>query len=296
MYVLLASLACMASCARPDSGLETQAFSRGIGAQTTKLIAGVPVWDDVFDGEGESEDSWWIVRLNSTEAENACGGYTKECYSFGTTVSFAKVRGSLADLEKMFNQAPGAVFYAERDSSVEVPESDWPVDVPVSGSEPSLVDVSGLSGCHEWSTWCRNYPRMLWGIRRIKDNRPVKAGTRGEGVTVYIVDSGVSTMHSEFKHGSVSRVIPTLDMTNGSLVLCNGDKNCAADQNGHGTFVAGVAAGSKVGLATRAKVRSLKVLESDGRGAFSWTLEAIDWIASTETGPAVACLSLGGGG
>merc|ERR1719384_898954 len=128
-----------------------------------------------------------------------------------------------------------------------------------------------------------------WGLNRVgADQR----GRQGSGATVFVLDTGVRSTHQEFGNRAAS----ALDMTSGKLVECNGDLGCAADSQGHGTHCAGTAAGETFGVAPSASVRSIKVLGDDGRGEWSWSYEALDWLAISSVRPAIASMSLGGRG
>merc|ERR1712113_663206 len=70
----------------------------------------------------------------------------------------------------------------------------------------------------------------------------------------------------------------------------------AADVQGHGTHCAGTAAGTVYGVAPSAQVRSVKVLSDQGSGAWDWSYQALDWLATSSVRPAVASMSLGGNG
>merc|ERR1719491_1150362 len=121
-----------------------------------------------------------------------------------------------------------------------------------------------------------------WGLNRIgADQR----GRSGAGATIYILDTGVRSSHNEFG----GRAASALDMTSGSLKECNGDVNCAGDAQGHGTHCAGSAAGASFGVAPSAAVKSVKVLSDEGSGSWSWSYEALDWLATSAsaTRPAV---------
>merc|ERR550532_3907853 len=85
-------------------------------------------------------------------------------------------------------------------------------------------------------------------------------------------------------------------MTSGSPVECNGAADCAGDNQGHGTHCAGTAAGASFGVAPEAAVRSVKVLSDQGSGSWSWSYQALDWLAKSNVRPAVASMSLGGSG
>jgi subtilisin family serine protease len=88
--------------------------------------------------------------------------------------------------------------------------------------------------------------------------------------TVAVVDSGVDTTRTDFG----GRVIKQVTMT--SLV-----PNAPGDGRGHGTFVAGVLAGSAAGYAggaPNAKVVSLDVMDDNGMAMTSDVIAAADWI------------------
>merc|ERR1712060_486845 len=63
-----------------------------------------------------------------------------------------------------------------------------------------------------------------------------------------------------------------------------------------GTHCAGTAGGTTYGVAPSAQVRSVKVLSDQGSGAWDWSYQALDWLATISTRPAVASMSLGGNG
>ncbi|MEU5212765.1 S8 family peptidase [Streptomyces sp. NPDC020742] len=128
-----------------------------------------------------------------------------------------------------------------------------------------------------------------WGLDRIdqketqgdkKYNYPDSAG---EGVTAYVIDTGVHISHKDFG-GRASYGFNAVD-----------GSNKAEDDNGHGTHVAGTIAGAKHGVAKKAKIVAVKVLDGQGSGSTEQVVAGIDWVTKNHKGPSVANMSLGGG-
>merc|ERR1719277_1673868 len=94
---------------------------------------------------------------------------------------------------------------------------------------------------------------FTWGLRRVQADQKSRSGG---STTIFVLDTGVRATHQDF----TGRVTPTLDLTTGRLVECDGDMGCAADRQGHGTHCAGTAAGATFGVATKANVYGVKVL------------------------------------
>lgn len=101
----------------------------------------------------------------------------------------------------------------------------------------------------------------------------------GSGVTVYVVDTGVRASHEEFG----GRV------TAGHSVLPGGTDDC----HGHGTAVAALAGGARVGAARGAAVTPVRVFDCNGSSLLSDVLQGLGWIADTHTlaAPGVVNLS-----
>ncbi|GHG37979.1 hypothetical protein GCM10018777_63810 [Streptomyces albogriseolus] len=128
-----------------------------------------------------------------------------------------------------------------------------------------------------------------WGLDRIDQrNRPVNRAytypdSAGQGVTAYIIDTGVRISHSDFG----GRAFNGYDAVDGD--------NVAQDGHGHGTHVAGTVAGTAYGVAKKARIVGVRVLNNSGSGTTAQVVAGIDWVARNAVKPAVANMSLGGG-
>jgi subtilisin family serine protease len=127
-----------------------------------------------------------------------------------------------------------------------------------------------------------------WGLDRIDSNDlPLDRSytwpeSAGSGVTVYVIDSGVRTSHRDFG----GRATSGWDFVDGDAV--------AQDGNGHGTHVAGTVAGTRYGVAKKARVVAVRVLDDQGQGTIAQVIAGIDWVTQHARKPAVANMSLGG--
>lgn len=124
-------------------------------------------------------------------------------------------------------------------------------------------------------------------VPRIQAPSVWELGFRGTGIKIAVVDTGIDATHADFE-GRVA------DMTS----FVGGD---GADDNGHGTHVASIAAGSGAasdgkyrGVAPDASLYVAKVLDARGGGAMSGVMAGIEW--AVDQGVQVINLSLGSDG
>jgi subtilisin family serine protease len=130
-----------------------------------------------------------------------------------------------------------------------------------------------------------------WGLERISRRDTASAASiyvypknAGLKTNIYILDTGVRTSHSEFK----GRARWGRDFTGSGK---------QTDDNGHGTHVAALAAGSSFGVAKSANIIAVKVLDSSGQGSVSNVISAINWVITdmkSYSGRSIINLSLGG--
>ncbi|MFI9829923.1 S8 family peptidase [Streptomyces sp. NPDC051913] len=127
-----------------------------------------------------------------------------------------------------------------------------------------------------------------WGLDRIDQAALPLSGTytypdtAGSGVTVYVIDTGVRITHTQIS-GRASYGYDAVD----------GDTT-ASDGNGHGTHVATTIAGSTYGVAKKANIVAVRVLDNSGSGTTAGVIAGINWVTNNHTTPAVANMSLGG--
>lgn len=128
-----------------------------------------------------------------------------------------------------------------------------------------------------------------WGLDRTDQRALPLSGTftypdsAGLGVRAYIIDTGVLSTHTEF----TGRMAAGYTAINDGV----GTEDC----DGHGTHVAGTIAGTTYGLAKKAIIVPVRVLDCGGSGTWSGVIAGIDWVAANAVTPAVANMSLGGG-
>ena len=104
----------------------------------------------------------------------------------------------------------------------------------------------------------------------------------GSGVTVAVVDSGLTTKNDDFKSGTKSRII-----TNAGF----GDQvNNPLDLYGHGTHVAGIIGGNGAasnglykGVASEVNLINLKVSNKDGMTYKSAVIDSLQWVYDNKT-------------
>ena len=108
-------------------------------------------------------------------------------------------------------------------------------------------------------------------------------GLDGSGIGIAIVDSGIYSGHTSFVDAQtgLSRIVVNLDFTG---------EGRTDDPYGHGTHVAAAAAGSGIvakgeyiGIAPRAKLLNLRVLNSTGTGSVSNVLAAFNWLMANSS-------------
>ncbi|RIK37877.1 MAG: peptidase S8 [Chloroflexi bacterium] len=101
-------------------------------------------------------------------------------------------------------------------------------------------------------------------------------GLTGAGVLVGILDTGCDADHIELRRKRIDfRYVP-LEPTRQGLRSCRG-----FDVDGHGTHVAGIVAGERVGVAPAVELMVASVIESENlRTSLERIIHALDWMLS----------------
>lgn len=128
-----------------------------------------------------------------------------------------------------------------------------------------------------------------WGIDRIDQrNLPLDQNYKdvagqGEGITVYVIDTGILDTHSDFE----GRAKQGPGFVNGVY------SETSPDENGHGTHCAGTIGSKTYGVAKKAKIVGLKIFDRKG-GGDSGVIAAIQWVAKNAVpGKSVVSMSIG---
>ena len=128
-----------------------------------------------------------------------------------------------------------------------------------------------------------------WGLTKIDAANGWEVSRGADTVTIAIVDTGIKYNHPDLQ-GKIDKSV-NCTQTNCPLYQ-------STDPDGHGTHVAGIAASltdnnlGVAGVAWNTKLMSVKVLDDNGRGYYSWISNGIIWAA--DNGADVINLSLGG--
>ena len=103
-----------------------------------------------------------------------------------------------------------------------------------------------------------------------------------DGLHVYVIDTGIVTSHDDLA-GRIGEGYSSVY-----------DKRGFEDCNGHGTRLASTIAGERQGMAKKATVHAVRVLDCNGAGTLSGLVAGVDWVADNHQAPAVAAASLAG--
>jgi serine protease AprX len=167
--------------------------------------------------------------------------------------------------------------------SAEVPAGDidriahLPGATSITSDRPTYVQSVAQSVAGATNTLPSVYKKVTHG------DSLASVGARGQGVTVALIDTGVTSMPDV-----AGAILPVsgdlLGLTSRPCVNFTDEPTCS-DSYGHGTFMAGLIAGDGtasngkyVGMAPRAKILSLKVAGASGASDVSTIIAALQWV------------------
>lgn len=200
------------------------------------------------------------VQAEAHRSVNAHGGQVAHVYS--NTIRGFNARMPAQAVERMQAASPN-IAYCEQDQVMATP--------PVR-AEAKPGGGGGTQPAQE----------TPWGIIR------VGGGGAGTFQTAWVIDTGIDFTH------------PDLNVDTARSRSFLGGTSTPADQNGHGTHVAGTIAARDnaigvIGVAPGAPVVAVRVLDRRGSGSNSGVIAGVDYVAGAGRPGDVANMSLGGG-
>ncbi|MFC5291238.1 S8 family peptidase [Actinokineospora guangxiensis] len=243
-----------------------------MGAAAAALLAAAGVSTPASAGEG--------VILRANQADSVSGAYLVMFKD--SSVASAQTSAKASDLARKFAGRITYTYQALNGFAVNLTEAQ----AKKLAADPAVEYVEQDRRVRALDT----QTNPTWGLDRIDqpslpvDRSYTYPASAGQGVNVYVIDTGILTTHSQFSGGRAKHAYDAID----------GDTN-ATDCNGHGTHVAGTIAGSTYGVAKKATVHAVRVLKCDGWSQGNSVAAGMDWVARNAVLPAVANMSLGGG-
>lgn len=239
--------------------------------------------DDINEDEASFHKEW--VALQHTNSLEPIKGETQ--HSFFSAIKSHNTEGGIVDSFKIGDLLHGySGFFM--DETVELIRRHPAV---------KFVEKDSMVYASEFDTE-KGAP---WGLARVSHRQPLSLNSfnqylyeteGGEGVTAYVIDTGVNVDHVEFGGRA----------TWGSTVP-SGDAD--VDGNGHGTHCAGTIGSETYGVAKKADIVAVKVLRSNGSGSMSDVVKGVEFAAKSHQEAAkkgkkgfkgsTANMSLGGG-
>ncbi|MGX1955276.1 S8 family peptidase [Streptomyces sp. CB02115] len=241
----------------------TLALAVGAGAALPAQAAPAPEGRVLHAGAAEAIPGSYIVTLKETAGFRASAAQGKKL-----------IAGYGGRIERTYTSALNG--YAAQLSSTAAKQL---------AADPAVASVEQNQKVHSTATQT-NAP---WGLDRIdQPNLPLNGtftypDSAGVNTTVYVLDTGVRITHQDI----VGRASNGYDFVD--------NDNVAQDGNGHGTHVATTAAGTVYGVAKKAKIVAVRVLNNSGSGTTAGVIAGVDWITANHVASSVANVSLGGG-
>lgn len=237
-----------------------------VQAQGTKAVPDKYI---VVLKEGVSADRLMAHHASVASFRRASGDADPISHVYDMGDAFRGFSGHFSPDEIELIRLHPEVAFIERDSIV---------DVTMLAQDNRNVRNMSKAAVQYTFPWDNPYRHLTeqgapWGLARISHQRSLSLGTfnkyvyesiGGEGVTAYVIDTGVNIEHSDFGgRAKWGKTIPVNDTD--------------TDGHGHGTHVAGTIASNTFGVAKRAEIIAVKVLGSHGQGSMSDVTAGVLW-------------------
>jgi len=175
------------------------------------------------------------------------------------------------EMYEYFSNHP-SVKYIENDVAVKV---DDVVEEDVVDDNIPDADEVDTAGYVYYLSHCRwNLDRLENHERTTDENYIYKFSYESaSNVYIYVLDTGVFDGHSSFNDRIGG------DLTKNRVIIGKNfiDNEIMADLHGHGTHVAGIAGSTDYGVAKRANIVAVKVMNQNGIGKWSNIIAAFEW-------------------
>jgi len=182
---------------------------------------------------------------------------------------YVDVLKTFGKVKRTFSIIPAAVMRVDKDSIYRLATLDFVDKIWPNAKVRALLDtsVADIGATYVWETY----------------------GYDGSGITIAIIDTGIDASHvalddlDDDPNTWDPKVIAFKDFINGLDDLDPSDGMDAYDDNGHGTHVAGIAAGTGapdylyIGVAPKANLVGIKVLDESGSGTLESVIAGIEW-------------------
>ncbi|MFQ6009802.1 MAG: S8 family serine peptidase [Candidatus Aenigmatarchaeota archaeon] len=171
--------------------------------------------------------------------------------------------------------------------------------IPAVAMDVSASQLKGLAENQKVSKITIDHPVTAFRVNSTPmiraDTAASTYGVNGTGIKIAVIDTGVFN-HTEFGTRIIDEKCFCYESGPAGCCPNNDDTDSnATDDNGHGTHVAGIAAGEGgsygQGVATNASIIAIKVLDSSGLGYTSDIVSGIEW--AIDNGADIISMSLG---
>jgi hypothetical protein len=179
------------------------------------------------------------------------------------------------ELRRMYHFINGAAAVGSSKAIREIANNSWVEGVYLDSSVAIANQSRGSEGVPEVTPAAMINASQLWS-----------QGINGTGVRIAIIDTGINQNHPDL----IDKVVGEVNFIE--------TEGTTEDLDGHGTFCAGIIAGSGAasggkykGIAPGARLLNVKVLDKDGYGKISDVIAGIEW--AVDNNADIISLSIG---